>query len=223
MAIEWSKDINFLGLFKRKDLPLKKDGYPTKTYINLVIPDEREEVGRRGLLTAIVALVVLLIFGKFGVYDYFARVMAKSNELVEANAELNEYTLQLTDYEEVLNTYNSYEAVRMTSDAVDVALVDVLGLIDNHVSTVAEVNSVSMGDNQLTLKLTGISLDEVSDLVNDLNKQPIVEKAVVTDAYKINSLNNEEKGDRTVTLIATLQSTAAAAAKEAAEEATIKH
>lgn len=218
MALEWSKDINFLGLFKRKDKPLK-DGYPTKTYINLAIPDEREEVGRRGALTAVIALVVLLLFAKFGVYDYFARVMAKTAELNELTTELSDYKIQLADYDAVLSEYNSYEAVRMTNGAGDVALMDVLELVDKHVSPVAEVDSFVLENNILTLELSEITLDGVSNLRNNLLKQPIVAKAEVTNASRINSLDNEVKGEKSVALTLTLQSTAAAAAAEAAQTA----
>lgn len=209
MAVEWSKDINFLGFFKRKALPTK-DGYPSKTYINLIIPDEREEVGKRGIGVAVVALLVLLILGKFGVYDYFARVMAKTEEVTQQTEELSRYTLQLADYDKIQETYNSYEAVRMTSDAADIALVDVFGLVNDYVLPVAKITSFELTDNELTLHLYEISLDVVSDLVKKLSEQPNVTSVKVTTAARAEiTARSEEADTNSVTIIMTLHSTAA--------------
>lgn len=205
MALDWSKNINFAGLFKRK--PRSKDVYPSKTYMNMALPDEQERNIRQSVITAVLTLVVALIFGKFGVYDFYDRVFTKNNELIERKAVLSEIQAQLTDYNSILETYRMYEAVRMTSDAGDVAAVDALALVDGYIRPVAQLNTLGLSKNTLSLNLTGISLDGVGDLVSTLYQQPMVAGVTVSTASDATSSR-----DNAVAMTIALQSVAAAEA-----------
>lgn len=209
MALEWSTDINFAGLFKRK--PRNKQEYPSKTYINLIVPDEHEIRGMRLIVTSIFAAIAIGLFAKFGVYDFFARVMEKSRELEERTELLSNMTIQLADYGRVFETYRTYEAARMTDEAEDIAAVDALELVDRRIASAATVKSLSLKDNTLTMGLVDIDLDKVGALVSALYEEKVVTAVRVTTASSATSTNDKNA----VTLTISLRSTAAANAEEA--------
>lgn len=212
MALEWSTDINFAGLFKRKKRRGKEE-YPSKTYINLIIPDEREIRGMRSIVGLVVGVIALALFAKFGVYDFFARVMAKNVELAERSEYLSLLTVQLADYDEVMDTYRMYEAARMTEEAGDIAVVDVLDLTDRRLLPAATINSFALDNNVLTVELSEINLDSVGDLVASLYEEKTVVGVRVTTASS--GIDNSDDEKKTVMLTVSLRSTAAAEAEEA--------
>ncbi|MBR3234479.1 MAG: hypothetical protein IKG11_02580 [Atopobiaceae bacterium] len=210
MALNWSKDINFAGLLKRKPRRTK-DEYPSKTFMNMVVPDEHERSAVKTGILAALGVIGLLLFAKFGVFDFYARVIQKSNELSERTDVLTDIRSQLGDYNEVLETYRMYEAVRMTSEAGDVAAVDALALVDTYVIPVAKLDSLDLAENVLSLELSGISLDTVGSLVSTLYQQKIVSGVQVSTATDETNANNREK---TVSMTISLQSSAASDAAD---------
>ena len=217
MALEWSTDINFAGLFKRK--PRNKQEFPSKTYINLIIPDEHEIRGMRLVVTSIVAAIAIGLFVKFGVYDFFARVMEKNRILAERTEELHELNMDLVDYDTVLETYRMYEASRMTDEAGDLALIDVFSLVDRRILPLATIDSFQLQNNVLSLGVANIDLDKVGELVGHLYEEKTVSSVSVTTASSARQTNEKNN----VLLTINLRSSAAADAEEAekAESRTI--
>lgn len=209
MALEWSTDINFAGLFKRK--PRNKQEFPSKTYINLIIPDEHEIRGMRLVVTSIVAAIAIGLFVKFGVYDFFARVMEKNRILAERTEELHELNMDLVDYDTVLETYRMYEASRMTDEAGDLALIDVFSLVDRRILPLATIDSFHLKNNTLSLGVANIDLDKVGELVGHLYEEKTVSSVSVTTASSARQTNEKNN----VLLTINLRSSAAADAEEA--------
>ena len=203
MALDWSKRFSSLGLRRRS--ARTHDEYPSKTYMNMVLPDMRETTARNAVVVAAPLVVLLLVLAKFGVIDFYARVVAKSAELTRATDELQQVEQQLVDYDSVLEEYRTYESARMTANAGDVAAVDALALVDAYVMPAAQVDSIELRSGQLTLALSDTSLDAVGGLVSTLYQQPIVKGVQVATAA-----NGRDTNAAIVTMTITLQSEAAA-------------
>ena len=175
-------------------------GYPTKTHINLIVEDKQERDGKRTALTAVLLIAVVAAFGKFAIYDFYKRVADKEAELGQYTTELSVLQSQLADYDQVQEEYNLYESARMVSDASLVPALDALNLVDKYISPVAAVSSISLGNNVMSLNISGSSLKNSGQLVSTLYEQPIVKNVTVSTA---SNANNSET--TTVTMSITLQ------------------
>ena len=87
MALDWNKEISFSGLKKRTPKP--KDEYPSKTYMNLAVSEKSTFDIRNNIPAIIILVVVVALFLKFGVFDFYARIDAKQAELNSRQQVLN--------------------------------------------------------------------------------------------------------------------------------------
>ena len=198
MALNWSTNISFSGLRRSK----KKGGsqYPEKTHINLAVADKKTVELRQALPVGILLLVLVLLFVKFGVYDFVDRVNQKSTELAQQRQQLSLYEQQLIDYDKVLSEYQSYEAKNLTADGVSFDSLDALRLVDETVAPVARVVSIDCKNGVITLNLADTSLDSIGSLVNKLYERPEVANVSVSSA----STGKNASGATTVAMTITL-------------------
>lgn len=198
MAIDWNKEISFSGLTKKK----KQDtGFPEKTYMNLAIRDQSELEVRRVVPVAIVLLIVIVLFAKFGVFDFIDRVNQKEAELNTQKQALAEIQSKLTKYDSVLEEFESYEASAIGYGGEIVSPLEALTLIDRYIAPVANVSQVNIAGNTVSLDLSNISLNGVGRLVNTLYEQPIVADVSVSTA----TTKQAATDDVTTSLVITLQ------------------
>ena len=198
MALDWSKNISFSGLKKRAPKP--KQAYPEKTYMNLMVVDKKELDLRRSLPAAIVIIVVVALFLKFGVFDFYAQVSAKQAELSAQQAELNALNNELKIYNIVLEEYEGYESMSISSEGTSVDAVEALSLIDRFILPSAYVSSLTLNGNTLTLNLTDITLDGAGKLVSALYEQDIVKNVTVATAANQQTASEDVVVAMTITL-----------------------
>lgn len=201
MALDWNKQISFSGLSKA--VPRKKrDVYPSKTYMNFTVTDQKTVDFRRTVPLVIVLVVAVALFLKFGVFDFIGQVNAKQAELAQQQSIEAGYRAQLQSYDDVLAKYQSFVSTQRASDSSTVSALEALNLVDELVAPVATVKTVDYKDNTLSLSLTGISLQGVGDLVSALNKSPIVKNVAVPTAVT----GGVNGGDAVTTVTVTLGS-----------------
>ena len=199
MALDWNKDISFSGL---KKSPQKAKGdYPSKTYMNLAPTDKKSIDARRAIPTAVIVVVLVALFVKFGVYDFYDRVNQKQAELNKQEQTLGSLQVQLADYDEILETYNAYASAYAASDEYTVSALDALALVDRFVRPSANVASLDLQGNVLSLNLSNITLDEVGKLVSTLYEQKIVADVSVSTA----ATQQTSAEDVTASMVITLQ------------------
>lgn len=182
MALDWNKEISFGGLFKRT----KKSGssqYPTKTTMNLYVV-ERTTQTSHVVLVAVLLIVIVALFVKFGVVDQYARLHAKETELSQQQLAVSQAEAQLKNYDEVLATYQGFAS---TGDPNAVDAVSVLDLVTTQVMPYANVSSIVLDNGVLTLTLTGASLSTVGELATQLTGQDMVESVSVSTASNATS------------------------------------
>lgn len=198
MALDWNKEISFSGLKKRAPKP--KNEYPTKTYMNLMVSDKATFDLRRNVPLMVLLLIIVVLFLKFGIFDFYARVDAKQAELNAHQQTLSALNAELVNYDTVLEEYEGYESMSIASDGLRVNALDALALVDRYVAPSARVVSVSLVGNTLTLNLTNISLDGVGKLASTLYGQDMVENVSVSTAATQETASEDVMTAMTITL-----------------------
>lgn len=198
MALDWSKEISFSGLRKRR--PKARAEYPSKTYINLAIRDKSELDVRSTIPKAIAIVVVALLFCKFGIFDFYDRVAQKNMELSEQQQVLASLEAQLVNYDEVKAEYDMYESTRIVSAEGMVSVHDAMQLVDRYVAPSAKIASIDVRGNTVSLALADITLDRVGRLVSTLYEQPIVANVAVSTAATEQNSNSAITASMVITL-----------------------
>ena len=198
MALDWNKEISFSGLKKRTPKP--KDEYPSKTYMNLMVSDKKAFDLRSNIPLIVILLIVVVLVLKFGVFDFYARVDAKQAELNAHQQTLSSMNAELTNYNTVLEEYEGYESMSITSSGLRVDALGALALVDRFVAPSARVASLSLVGNTLTLNLTDISLDGVGKLVSTLYEQDMVANVSVSTAATRETASEDVVVAMTITL-----------------------
>ena len=198
MALDWSKEISFSGLKKRAPKP--KDEFPSKTYMNLMVSEKKSFDLRSNIPLIVILLIIVVLVMKFGVFDFYARVDAKQAELNAHQQTLNSLNAELTNYNTVLEEYEGYESMSITSSGLRVDALGALDLVDRFVAPSARVVSISLVDNTLTLNLTDISLDGVGKLASTLYEQDMVANVSVSTAATQETASKDVTAAITITL-----------------------
>ena len=198
MALDWNKEISFSGLKKRTPKP--KDEYPSKTYMNLMVSEKKSFDLRSNIPLIVVLLIIVVLVMKFGVFDFYARVDAKQAELNAHQQTLSSMNAELTNYNTVLEEYEGYESMSITSSGLRVDALGALALVDRFVAPSARVASLSLVGNTLTLNLTDISLDGVGKLVSTLYEQDMVANVSVSTAATRETASEDVVVAMTITL-----------------------
>ena len=201
MALDWSKEISFSGL--RKRTPRAKAEYPSKTYINLVPQNKKTMELNRVVPLALVLVLAVGLFCKFGVFDFYDRVSQKGAELSRQTQVLNTMKTQLTEYDAVKAEYDTYESTKLVSDDMAVSVLDAMALVDKYVGSAADVAAIDVKENAVSLTLANITLDGVGKLTSRLYQDPAVANVAVSTAA-------EQSGAKTTTatMVITLQKAA---------------
>lgn len=180
MALEWNKEISFAGL--KKGTSKTNSDYPSKTYMNLTVQKKRETNLRSALPKLIILVVVIGLFVKFGIIDFYGRVNDAESRLSQQESILTQLNLELMDYDEVLEEYESYDTEHLATSADAVSAMDALGLVDRLVVPNATVESLGLSGNVLTLNVSEITLDSTGALVSLLYTDPMVKNVTVSTA-----------------------------------------
>ena len=198
MALDWNKEISFSGLKKRAPKP--KDEFPSKTYMNLMVSEKKSFDLRSNIPFIVILLIIVVLVLKFGVFDFYARVDAKQAELNAHQQTLNSLNAELTNYNTVLEEYEGYESMSITSSGLRVDALEALNLVDRFVAPSARVVSISLVGNTLTLNLTDISLDGVGKLASTLYEQDMVANVSVSTAATQETASKDVTAAITITL-----------------------
>lgn len=202
MALSLGKELSLpsLPFLKGGSAKAGKSVYPEKTYINLVQLDKKTVDLRRSIPMAIAIVLFVVLFAKFGVFDFYAQLGAKQAELSTQTAQLSSLQNQLVDYNAVLEEFEGYESKSLSEGGISVNALDVLALVDNYVAPVANIATMSVSGNTLSLSLTDVSLDGVGQLVSVLYEQPLVQNVSVSTATTRNANNENVTAAVTITL-----------------------
>ena len=146
-----------------------KAGYPNKQYINILDGMKSDENRTLEILFFIVFLVALGVFTKFGVIDKISEASAAEAAYNDMQRQITELKEQNADYEEVKKDYSHYGMGYL--DDSEILLVDredVLDLLDKYVLKNADIKTLAVTDNTVTLTVEKTRLNAISSIVKEL-------------------------------------------------------
>lgn len=160
----------------------KKVVIPTKTTMNFARRESGVKLGRVAP-AALVVIAIVAIGAKVGILDLLDQKTAAYASLASKQEQLVAISMQLTEYDEVAALYGRYSYGWMDeSETSLVSRLDVLDLIEEKLASAAYVSNFSVNGNVLTLNLSGVTLDEISAIVRDLESSPMVLGVTVSSA-----------------------------------------
>ena len=176
MAEKKTKSTAARGKRARGHLPTKKD-------INLAVIGEEHINFLVALPSILLILLAAALFSKFLVYDRLQEVAAAQREVAELQEQLDAGYEELADYAELEDLYAHYTYSGMTEEEKErTGRVEVLALIDRLILPQAGVEDLKITGNQMTLNMSGNTLQEINLLVQKLEADPLVDFCSVTTA-----------------------------------------
>ena len=150
---------------------------PTKHSVNLAKRPPRTRSAVTLVLGVVLIAVLALAVAKFAVLDQLARHRAAEQQYQSVHAQYVEMQNALESYDAVEQEYRTYSRSWMTEENgsfVDVDRMDVLALVEQELMARGEVRSLAAQQNTLVVHMAGMSLAEVSAMLESVQRQPIV-------------------------------------------------
>ena len=171
---------------------ITKAKYPEKTSINLVMREDDQGNNKLALIGFAIFLVALAIFVKFAVLNPMTKASAAEakyngiqNEIDTLNSSLEEYNDVSEKYSHYSNGYMNAEELLVTDRA------DALSLIDSCVLSRADVQSVNITGNTMTIVLSETDLSTVSAVVSALQADARTSYVTVSTAGSNSGTNSQ--------------------------------
>lgn len=157
-----------------------KSTYPVKTTMNLFYKPDRTTRPATAALYVLFALTCLLGLSKLLVYDLWMDSQEAQRGLAAVQEQLGETMSRLSDFDEVKERYSRYSATGEERALVD--RMEVLQLLDEAVSGVAQLDSVAVSGDIAQVQFSGVNLAQTAQIVHALESSPIVAGTVVNTA-----------------------------------------
>lgn len=176
-----------------------KAGYPNKQYINILDGMKSDDNRTLEILIFIIFLIALAAFTKFGVIDKISEASAAEAAYNEVQRQITELKEQNADYDKVKKDYSHYGLGYL--DDTEFLLVDredVLDLLDKYVLKNADIKTLNVTDNTVTLTVEKTRLNAISSIVKELEADPDVAFVTVNVAGTDRDVNTGS-GNKQVT------------------------
>ena len=168
-----------------------KPKYPEKRTINFAKQIKTTPKYSLILGGGAIGVILLVIFVKFGFVDQFQSVGKAQETYQRLQAQIDEMKEITKNYSEVTDLYRRMGNDFLTEEeAAEWNRLDVLKIAEDSVKDRGEIESISITSNQLMITLDKTSLDLVSAIVADLEKQE--ETAYVTVSTAGTGQNNNQ-------------------------------
>ena len=160
----------------------KTPALPSKKTMNFV-HHESSFNPKKVLPLALVAIVVIAVFAKFGIMDQLDKKTAAYGELAMRQEQLAAVNTKLAGYDELAKQYGRYSYGWMSESEVNmVTRMDVLALVEEKIAPAAVIENIAVNANVLTLNIHGITLEQASAMVKSLEESEMVTSATVYNA-----------------------------------------
>ena len=160
----------------------KAQKMPSKRTMNFVHHQSSFNASRM-VPIILLMIIVATVFVKFGILDFMDKKMAAYDEVGQKQQQLSDLNKALADYDSVFYQYGRYSYGWMSDDETNmVNRMDVLKLIEEKVGPAAFVEDIAVTDNVLAMNIHGLTLEQASTLVNNLESDNLVDSATVYSA-----------------------------------------
>ncbi len=176
-------DVKDIGKLLNAHKKSAKHDYPSKTTLNLGVKPKSINSPSRAIPVFLVIMLVVAAFGKFGVSDRLKSADQAEAKAASAEASLAAIRAETADYESVRAEYDRRVFPElMVSEAISTDAMDILQLIEGKLMSSARVHSFAVQEPVINLQLSGITLDQASQLVRSLEGSPLVNSVMIYTA-----------------------------------------
>ena len=183
---------------------LKKAAMPSKKTLNLAMKEKNPLDPRKSVPLIILVILLACVFCKFAVVDRLLKVSELNNRAAILEAEVNTYSEACKDYDDVLAEYSKYSVSWMDEELTSSAdRTDMLDLAVQYLMPESDVRSINIAGNTMSVQLGGITLDEASAIVQQLNNLPQVGSVVVYTAATENQYGQAAAVSMVITMTQT--------------------
>ena len=185
--------------------------YPTKTDINLAVR-EAKSIERKSMLPIGIFIVICILgFLKLGVFDLLHSVDQAEESMQQTQVQLDQLKQANSIYDDVLKEYNESVSLSITSPVI-ATLSERLEIVKQYLIAKAKVESFHVLDDIITVRISGVTLNQVSDIYTALMENEFVSNVQIYTAStdgQVGSLTTA-----TMTIILAVDETAADSQEE---------
>lgn len=141
-----------------------KEGYPTKTTLNLYYREDKTTGPATIALYVLFGLVLLIAFIKFGIYDIQEECRALETQLEDQQMYSDAMMIALKDYNQVKAEYSRYTQNYLEEKEILQDRIRLFDMLEETVFAQSKFSSVSIIEDSILLSYTGLDLEETAAL-----------------------------------------------------------
>ena len=156
---------------------------PYKRSINLMAVGQKP-IDKKVALPAIIAIIIVAaLIGKFAVVDRLMAASEAQGRVDSMQAELAEGYETIKSYGDVADKYAHYTYEDMTAEELSQTdRMKMLQLIDDEILSHLNISSWAISENQIQVVVVGSTLQRINEIVQDVEKQSMVDYCSVEKA-----------------------------------------
>lgn len=163
---------------KQTAAPRKMIKCPQKRGINLNMQEKQRSTGLTLLIGILLIALLAGSVAKFGVIDQYRRLEQAQSDYNRVHTLYRQTQEKLQDYDRVLLEYRTYSMDWISDEQYGFSTLvnrqEVLNLIEKEILPRGSLSSLRIDGEQLTLSMSGMTLDEISQMFEDIQQSPIV-------------------------------------------------
>ena len=129
----------------------------------------------------ILLVIAVAAFSKFGVVDRLHAVSTADAQAVQQELLVSQVQEKTADYEQVLEKYQS-ESLRKNASTGGADPMECLKLVETNLLDKSQVSSFTIASDTITVKLSGVTLNDISAIYQQLMKSDLVSGVQVYNA-----------------------------------------
>lgn len=156
---------------------------PEKTSINLLYVEDRSRQNKAAIALFAVYLVLLFFFTRFGVIGQLQRISAMESEYNTLQSQVDSLKASNAGYDAVRAEYSHYGNGYLNDDEkAQQDRMKILDVIEDKLLPSDALQDITITQNTATLTINSEKLKNVSEIVADLESDPIVSYVTVTQS-----------------------------------------
>lgn len=190
-----SADIDF-GALVQKIKAGRGPKMPSKTTMNLAITEKAEGTKNTNIIIAIVCVIGVVLFAKFGIWDVIQKEKAAQAEVDAVQEQVDQNTATLARYEKVAKKYSHFYYAFLSDEELKIMdRIELLDILGTELFSEAAMKSVNVKDNMATLEFNDVTLEQLGVLADKLSQNEFVKNVDVntTATYEDDGAGNLNK------------------------------
>ncbi|MDD4844010.1 MAG: hypothetical protein PHU31_06740 [Anaerotignum sp.] len=141
--------------------------YPTKTNINLAIQEGKSINKKTVLFVGIFVMICMAGFSKLAIVDFLNSAQKAELNMQQTQEQLDQMREKNLIYEDVLKEYNERVSLSFSSPVI-ATISERLDIVKQYLISNAKVESFHVLDDVITARISGVTLNQISDIYTAL-------------------------------------------------------